>query len=248
MSLYITSLSIFQTQIQGIISQFIFSTTNRFLLSLEMIMNTIQNNVLLSALRTNYLQMSNNSQIYSLPQTYGNCSCSTTSKCIIPSAIYGYPSPTIQSYIPGFYQGCYIIDALLQSNLQCLFNQTCLNNLQSYLDSPPSVPVTPLNSSILIQFSPNTSIHMLIKHLMVETWNSSITYDSYYDACQPMQCTYNIIAEKERIYVTTMLIGLIGGLIAILNFIIPRVVKFFVYLGLKSEPAVVRTMTVISRK
>ncbi|CAF1641170.1 unnamed protein product [Adineta ricciae] len=246
-SVYISSSLDFQTLMNRSISQFILSVINQFSTSFAMIRSTIQNNALLSAIQTNYQQMTNNaSQIISSTRIYDNCSCSTTSMCSRSSAIYSYPNPIKIFSVSGFYIGCYILEALLNSTLQCLFNQTCLSTLQTYLDSRPSTLPTALNLSTSSRFTQDTPIHLLVDQLMVEQWNPSFDFNNYYFACQPIQCTYTTWVRKDTIYMATMSIGLIGGLIAILNFGVPRVVKFFVFLGLKSEPAVVRTLTVIS--
>ncbi|CAF0868771.1 unnamed protein product [Adineta ricciae] len=246
-SVYISNSLDFQTLMNASISQFVLSVINQFSTSFAMIRSTIQNNALLSAIQTNYQLMANNvSQVVPSTRIYDNCSCSTTSMCSRSSAIYSYPNPIKLFNVSGFYIGCYVLDTLLNSNLQCLFDRMCLSTLQRYLDSRPSTPPTELNASAPSRFTQYTPIHLLVDQLMVEQWNPSFDFYSYYSACQPIQCTYTTWVRKDSIYMATMSIGLIGGLIAILNFGVPRVVKFFVFLGLKSEPAVVRTLTVIS--
>jgi len=129
----VTPFTYFADQIQSPIQQFISSTTNSFLLSLSMIRGTIQGNALFSGLQTNYEQMVQNGYVSLLVQNYHGCNCASSAACIFQSAIYNYPNVTSLFNIPGFYTGCYVIESLLQSNLQCFFNQTCINILQTYL-------------------------------------------------------------------------------------------------------------------
>ncbi|CAF1677223.1 unnamed protein product, partial [Didymodactylos carnosus] len=49
------------------------------------------------------------------------------------AGIYDTSTGQIQFLVPGFLSGCYIIEALLQSSLVCLYDQTCLDQL-SYID------------------------------------------------------------------------------------------------------------------
>ena len=136
-----------------------------------------------------------------------------------------YPNSTILFFVPGIYTGCYIIESLLQSNLQCFYNQTCINQLLSYLLSSSSMNVTALDKSLLVRFLETSTIEELLNELMVEEWNSSIMYENYYNECQPTQCTYTHETKNNVIYIVTTLVGLIGGLITVLKLIVPRLVK-----------------------
>ncbi|CAF3388423.1 unnamed protein product [Rotaria sp. Silwood1] len=60
---------------------------------------------------------------------------------------------------------------------------------------------------------------------MIEQWNRTITYESYFNACQPTQCTYSYTSRNDIIYILTTFFGLTGGLITILKFISPFIVK-----------------------
>jgi len=213
--------------------------TDGFWLSLSMIQDTIQGNALLSGLQTNYRQFVQNNNVLSSASTYHGCSCASSSTCIDQSAIYDYPNDTILFTVPGFYTGCYVIQSLLQSDLQCFYNQTCINELQTYL--PSSMIVTALNSSLPSIYSKYSTIKDLLDHLMIEQWNSSIVYKSYYDECQPIECTYSaeqaetvekiemVETKNDVTYIVALIIGVVGGVITILKLIVPRLVKFIVY-------------------
>ena len=61
---------------------------------------------------------------------------------------------------------------------------------------------------------------------MVDVWNWSVDHEGYYDACQPEECRYTIVAKNGVIYIVTTLIGLVGGLVTVLKFIVPRLIRF----------------------
>jgi hypothetical protein len=220
-------LELFDLQAQSLVDQFILSTTNAFLLSLSMIRGTIQGNALLPGLLTNYkLIVSNdNKTTFSSPNYYSGCNCATSPACIQLSAIYNYSTAITLFTVPGVYTGCYIIESLLQSTLECFYDQICINKLQSYTVSSSKMNVAALNSSLPSQYFTNSTIEDLIDQLMVEQWNSSKIYDGYYNVCQPAQCTYTHQTRNDIIYVVTTLIGLVGGLITVLKVVVPLLVK-----------------------
>ncbi|CAF1219867.1 unnamed protein product [Didymodactylos carnosus] len=129
-------------------------------------------------------------------------------------------------YVPGLLLGCYVIDAILQSTLECFYNETCITEILSYYDDTPSMNVTPLNSSLPSQYFVNSTIQDLVNNLMIEQWNISTTYENYYNQCQPIECTYTYERKNGVIYIITALFGLMGGLITILKLIVPTLVKF----------------------
>jgi hypothetical protein len=192
-----------------------------------MIRDTIQSNALFSGLVTNYgLNLSDdNNTIFSSPIHYSDCNCVPSPTCVEPSAIYNYGNPVALFIVPGVYTGCYIIESLLQSTLECFYNQTCIRELRSYLVLISPIIATALNSSLPSQYFINSTIEDLVNHLMVEEWKSSQMYDGYYNACQPAQCTYTHETKNDIIYIVTALIGLVGGVITVLKLVVPRLVK-----------------------
>ncbi|CAF1020292.1 unnamed protein product [Adineta steineri] len=221
----VISSNIFQLQTNAFISQFISSTTDNFLLSLSMIRNTTQSNILLSGGLNNYgFSAENNNYLNLHPRWYGNCTCSTSATCISQSVIYSLSNGKLLFYVPGLYTGCYVIESLLQSSLQCFYNQTCINQLQSYFQVSSLMNVTALNASLSVQFLANSTVADVLEQLMVEEWNNSSMYENYYSECQPSYCSYTVTSKNSIIYIVTTLIGLVGGLITVLKFIVPYLV------------------------
>jgi hypothetical protein len=229
-SAFVVPSELFQTQITSLVDQFKSSIINSFLLSFSTIGSMSQGNSLFSALQTNYnLQIPHDDGVIHLSgSVYDSCHCDRSATCVEPSAIFNISSNTIVFTVPGLYIGCFVIEALLQSTLECFYDQRCINQLQFYMVSSSPMNVTALDSSLPSQYFINSTIEDLINHLMVEQWNSSLMYDNYYKECQPAQCTYTYVTKNDIIYIVTTLIGLVGGLITVLKFVVPRLVKLFV--------------------
>ncbi|CAF3911623.1 unnamed protein product [Adineta steineri] len=227
----VTPENVFQLQTKAFISQFKSATTNKFLLSLSMIRNTTQSNALLSGQLTNFRLSLASTGLYLgySDRSYRNCTCSSSATCISASPIYDLTNGTLLFTVPGVYTGCYIIESLLQSNLKCFYNQTCINILQSYFQVSSFMNVTALNISLPAQFLENSTIVGILDQLMVEEWINSSMYENYYSECQPSGCSYTVTTKNSAIYIITTLIGLVGGLITVLKFVVPNLVKLIQY-------------------
>lgn len=99
--------------------------------------------------------------------------------------------------VQGFRIGCFILDSLLTSSLECFYNSSCLHTFLKYIN---------INS---------TSIFFL----------SSNDYRSYFLACQVKSCSYTYQSRRSFLSILTTILGLIGGLTTILVFLIPILVQ-----------------------
>ncbi len=223
----VMSSKLFESETESLTNRFKLSMTNSFLLSLLMIRDTTQTNALLTATLTNYALTlyPNGYFVFAAPWTYGGCFCASSSTCISPTFIHKSGTPAIEFHVPGFYMGCYVLEALLQSTLECFYNQTCINRLQMYYSSSSAINVTALDSSSPSNYSQSSTIRDLVENLMIEQWNVSTMYERYYNECRPTQCTYNIETRNDLIYIFTTLFGIVGGLITVLKLVVPRLVK-----------------------
>jgi hypothetical protein len=203
--------------------------TNNFLLSLSMIGGITHANALLSKHKTNYLMNIEDSinYIWMSHRSYDGCSCLSSSTCTEPATVTNYSNAKSFFTVPGFYAGCYMIESLLQSTLECFFDQECIKQLQAHLSqsSPASINVTAMNSSFSSLYSENSTIKELLDSFMIEQWNVSINYEQYYNQCQSTQCTYTIETRNDLIYIVTTLFGVVGGLTTVLKLILPRLIK-----------------------
>ncbi|CAF1587252.1 unnamed protein product, partial [Adineta steineri] len=119
-SAFVTPSNVFKLQTKAFISQFKSTTATGFLLSLAMIRNITHSNSLFSGRLTNYKLDISAGAMRRIPCSYGNCTCTSSATCISQSSIYDAGSGYGMLFtIPGLYTGCYIIESLLQSDLQC---------------------------------------------------------------------------------------------------------------------------------
>jgi hypothetical protein len=218
----VTSLKLFETEIQSLIDEFKSSIINSFLLSLLTIQNITQGNALHSALGTNYvpLALKPGYPISLVPRSYNGCSCFASSKCITPSYSWRYS----KFYLPNFYAGCYVIESLLQSTLECFYTQSCIDQIQDY-SVFGNKTVKALNSSSSNEYLENSTIQGLLNKLMIEKWNSSKLYYVYYNECNPKNCTYILQTRNDIIHIFTTLFAVAGGLIKILKLVVPALMK-----------------------
>ncbi|CAF1541165.1 unnamed protein product [Adineta ricciae] len=227
-SAIVTPMDLFKSQIETYVHQLRSSATNNFILSLNLLRNTTHINALLSPMSNNFhLSRPLGSNTYSsIPTLFDNCRCDISAMCLGPSAILEYPSGTPKFYVPGVYQGCYTVEALLHSTLECFYNYTCLQELQLHTLASKTFYVMPLNSLLKSKYPINSTIEQLLDQLMIEEWTWSSHYEQYYNHCRPVNCTYSYRSKNGLIYIATTSIGLLGGLVTVLEFTIPRLVKF----------------------
>lgn len=221
----VISENIFRSQIEKIFQQLTSSTVNNLRLYLDLARDVMQINAVWSARLSNF-------GFYFVPSStrgligtsiYSNCRCDSSVSC--KSRFYVTNNHLEIYKIPGFYIGCYLSEALLQSNLECFYNQTCISTLQSNLNTGTSMFFSALNASESSRFTINSTIGELVQQLMVERWNLSIRHQDYFDQCRPHRCSYSFTGHYSLIYIVTNTFGLIGGLATILELIVPISVK-----------------------
>jgi hypothetical protein len=221
-----------KSQIESLTDQFRSSVANSFSLSLAIIQDTTQTNALFSARNTNYLPeiTADKTQIFMASTSYDGCKCVISSSCFKQAAFYKQPDQTPLFVVRGFYAGCYVVKSLLRSTLECLYDESCLNQLQFHISSSSSIDMnaTPLNASSPTNYLVTSTIQELVDNLMIEEWNVSMMYETYYNGCQPTQCSYTIERRNDVIYIVTTLFGIAGGLNTVLRHVVPRFVRFVV--------------------
>ena len=173
------------------------------------------------------------------------CICSSTPNCQTPSAIFNVDFTityaSVHNYsvtyeIPGSFLACSKISSLLLSNLEYLYSdsiyyQYLINSIrQSYIwntENPSWFDPNPLiYNSTLNNFDRNSSISTIIKKLMVEQWNPSYSYETFYELCSPNYCFHEERMYSNNIFnVFIILLSMIGGLIISLRVITPYLVS-----------------------
>jgi len=241
---YVLSRSVVESQASTSIEQFQLTTANTFQQQLDFVRKMTIGNQVVSALETNiipiYLQFEDISMQLGYYMTYNisnefYCNCQMNFDCQVPSGIFNEFEQsfndvvfdynlTMLMKIDGFSAGCMPMDSILQSTLQCFYNQTCLNKLLSYFSTNQTF--TAMNVSTNSRFEPTSTVREIVNELMVEEWISNISYKNYYNQCAPAICTYSIIERHDPVYVLTKVIGSLGGLTLALTFIIPIIVRY----------------------
>ncbi|CAF1177877.1 unnamed protein product [Adineta ricciae] len=206
---HILSRVTFNDQIQSFINQFQVSMTNAFLNTLHLVRQITNDNTLMTLRGTNWQwkKMTNDTfradaTVRTKPTHYGTCDCGLSSQCVQPAVV------AKNNTIPGLYVGCYPLEALLTSSLQCFLDSSCFQQIQLQNTS-----FNPLDSYIASRFPQNASVETLINQLMVEEWSKSIFYEKYFNECYPLSCTYSYFQHRGSIDVLTNIIGLYGGLV-----------------------------------
>ncbi|CAF3866540.1 unnamed protein product, partial [Rotaria sp. Silwood1] len=234
-SLSVLSENDLQTQLQLIIDQFQQEVPQAFTNQLDLILRMTMGNKIVSGLLTNYIILYGSFSFKLQSIIYHRddgtfCDCQNDLYCT-SSAVFDDMFRARTRYIsnntkvlPGIASGCLPIISMLDSTLECFYNQTCLNDIISYFPTNErfSALVIHINSS----YNQYTKVKTMLENLMIEEWITTISYEKYYDQCAPISCTYSKEERHNLIYVITKLISLLSGLTLVLELIIPIIVRF----------------------
>ncbi|UJR16806.1 hypothetical protein I4U23_003705 [Adineta vaga] len=240
------NIDLFTNQMLSIIHQFKLETINEFRRFLQLMRNFTHVNQFLTGARSNFDIRINASSpptaaMYPLEHIYDNssssCACANDPSCKVTTGIYsGTRGNWIDHYtIPGLYTACFPVESLLQSTLECFYdNNICLNYLFSYFNVSTLNNFTRLNSSSFAShYSINDSVGSILSELFIEYWNGSQSYSAYFIQCQPTLCSYQISRRNTLIEVITQIISLIGGLSVSLRFLTPIIIAIYINLTQK---------------
>jgi hypothetical protein len=187
--------------------------------------------------------------VANINETSIDCICATDPQCQSPVVFYDWQTASIDGHyftapyvVPGMMKGCFVIDSLLLSTLECFYSSFCLSVLYYYIDevrynSLEDTGISWFDAFPLVyeqtscRFTPNTSLQIIVQGMMIEQWNVSTSFDRYYDTCTPTYCTYSDTAHtKNFIGILITLVSTISGLTVTLRIITPLLVKFVFYL------------------
>lgn len=213
-----------ETHANESIFRFRLTTPRTFVRMLDYVRQISQGNSILSYILSNwYFTSSNQSKhqetVTSIPRTYGNCSCAINSSCTAPAFFDSWP-------VPGFRVGCYPLEALLQSTLECIYDIECIEILHTLYGYVRIMDIPPLNSTYS---DPNVTVQSLVDQLMIDEWETGVNYTNYYNACQPISCSYSVNERANIVYIIGNIIGLFGGLSVILKLFTPIIVDIGYY-------------------
>ncbi|CAF0890659.1 unnamed protein product [Adineta steineri] len=186
-------------------------------------------------------------EIKEINSSMTRCVCATDPYCKVPAVIYypvNGPTPYDTKYlvynVSGWIQGCLAMDSLLLSTLQCLYaDSDCFPLFVSYTVkrfsnqfATPSYRIHPMvYNPTMNSFPPDTTVSDMFMKMMVEEWNPASSYQSFYEACAPIYCTYfQKIRTQNFFRVIIKLISMIGGIVALLRIVTPYLIKFIAQL------------------
>jgi hypothetical protein len=170
--------------------------------------------------------------------TNDSCSCALSSKCTLPVGFYPRSITNysrVNTTVPGLVLGCYLIDSVFSSTLECLFERQCMKLLTDMYFFDVVDLVRPLNNCVLniqplrhenSRFFPNTTMQSIVEQLFIENWTTSINFEKFYEYCAPKTCTYPTRRRFDTVYMTTKMFGFYGGLSVVLEFVLPLLVKY----------------------
>lgn len=238
----VMSRSAFQLQANEAISRRIRGIKISLQFHVDRSVETYRGNAIANAFNTNsrleYGSASNDYLLRSVPRWYQNktCNCIVSADCHDPLRVG--PSDL---FLPGLVIGCTPTDGLRLSTLECFFSSRCIQTIVDYLQyyinadgteprnftPPAAAPLSfaPLDASLLIQFTPNSSIGSIINEAFFEQTNQSVSYEKYFAACNPLNCRYEYTKKNDVVYIVTSLLGLYGGLTVGLRVIIWNIAR-----------------------
>lgn len=214
----------FNQQIQSVIRQFQSNIPNSFLSVLELMRDITSANTIMSVYRNNwkFINMNINTDTISPNGTvipmisvrYGECDCALSKDCIQPVSTLG------DKLIPGLMIGCYPLEALLKSTLECFYFEECLGMIGIDTSQSTNNTLMPLNLSIPSRFNISTSFEMMLNELLIEEWSTNVSYEQYYEQCSPSSCSFTYMKSSSAVDIITNVLGLYGGLMIIMDAIV----------------------------
>ena len=229
---------LFQAENDANMQQFQATSATIFRSLVGTIRAATQGNALITVFKTNWIPkvdyLAIGVPLLTVPVVYknSNCSCATSSTCSEPAKFFGDDSAPYYTVSNMFY-GCTPLDSLLMSSLSCFFSATCLD---SFLSAIPltatgmlytnAFSMAPLYfSSNNTRFRVNDTFETIINALFIDSWSSEISFSHYFDACQPLHCTYVFIQRLDITRVVTTFLSVFGGLSLILRFCTPHLIR-----------------------
>ena len=224
-SIEMIDLDVFDKETNLTVSNLLFhAIPSKFLNSFYLIQSLYIGNGLMSSLGTNWYpvitnETATNGTIYMQAQEYNqsSCNCATSATCTEPMVL----ELNSQSnwIIPGMMIGCLPFESMLQSTLECIYDQNCLNmicqtmNFESFPAlQPDRTRFKPINT---------TKIESIAKELFIENWNLNISYEKYFHGCQPSSCSYTLDKRSNIFYSISIILTIYSGLSLALQIIIP---------------------------
>ncbi|CAF1041737.1 unnamed protein product [Adineta steineri] len=220
---------LFENKINTTINNFCLNTMrSTFLYPLQLIRNMYSGNGLISAIGTNWYPViafeATIGTIYMQAQKYNlsSCNCATMPACVEPISLE--LNSGSNWIVPGMMIGCLPLESMLESTLECIYDQDCLDTISETLLAKSILSL----SSARTRFKPinTTKLITTASELFIEDWGVKFSYEKYFASCQPKTCSY---VSSERFHIInsmSTILTIYGGICILLQFIIPIGFKF----------------------
>ncbi|CAF1688953.1 unnamed protein product, partial [Adineta ricciae] len=146
---------------------------------------------------------------------YNNSVCSCATDLMCPQQMFArHTNRSEDINLPGIYRGCYPIDMLFLSTMECFYNETCMHHIKvpAWENFGVYTKFKPLEYNETSRYSINETLETFIRNLFIENWNENYSYSSYYNQCSPAYCSYIIRQRLGFIDILRRVIGFYGGL------------------------------------
>lgn len=226
------------------------STPLTFARTLDLIRTTIQGNALIGMYSSNWKILmdgskntSESASFFSIPIRYDirgqntTCSCSTERSCSVPAQIFSDSSPSYT--FDGLVFSCVLLESILRSSLSCFYNTTCIDGFRKAMDlnrydtmqswaSKCGSPV--MFDAESTRYAIDETIETMAYNMFIETWMSNVSYEMFFNACAPAQCTYTHRYRFDAAELFTSFLSIFSGLCATLYFSVPYFARVTTYI------------------
>jgi len=83
-----------------------------------------------------------------------------------------------------------------------------------------SSPIIPLKKSAT-HFATDQSIESIVQEMFVESWSFNISYNNFFEQCQPLSYYVTFIEQNSLLIGITTIVGLYEGLPTFFNLVVP---------------------------
>ncbi|CAF3670286.1 unnamed protein product [Rotaria sp. Silwood1] len=228
--------SLFHVQMNVAINEFLRLNPARLAHILELSQGIVHGNTFVSSYLLNWhWSLYNNNRNQTMTRAHAitlnnSCSCGTRRYCVQPGGIYSSTMNNSYWMMPGLNIGCSVVETLLRSTLECLYNQTCIDLLQLYIGKIPTlfpniINLTAMDPMLPSRFMTNITIHDLANELFIEEVQYQTSYLQFYEKCAPNYCSYIFEKRSNFLIIISQILALWGGLTLSFGFLAPCIVQ-----------------------
>jgi hypothetical protein len=210
---------IFESQATAFIVEWKKLTTSTFNRTLQLIRAAYSGNHLTASYFNAFFDVNTRSNRFTLNSSiyYDECNCMISSSCHSPLHVYTVLLGDLCEPfdVSSFFAGCFRVEALLKSTLECFYNQTCMDKIDD-ATQPPSIRYN-FSALNITDNLPNETIESVVRNLFVDKWSENISFDNYFTICAPQSCTYEHTRRRNLVLLIMAVIGIFGGLQTLLK-------------------------------